>query len=292
MTRDTKDEDMYSRDVRRIQGINPGQEMDDSNWSSDRDIEMGSLSDWDSHGNVESVMPVSKSVAQEKLHLADGGGDKDNFHRWVVLQNSIVQSSSVTATAAVTGPPSPSVYSLDGGEDEPDDEVGSEECDSFMFSDARNSVDSHTAVDNSSEAEWLDSLLETISDEDDDEFTVDSQRSEDSARITPSIDQLAAKTGGALGEGSGPLDNEVEDDQSEEDFPSPTALRPRFSPTRQLAGASGSSLKSPTSSTSRATVDSQTRNLSGVQRLGAASPPCSGVISTNVLAVFDEAKEL
>lgn len=112
------------------------------------------------------------SLARSKLHLSVGGKDNCSLHRWVLLKNSIVQSSSVPATATATGP-NP-VYSLvNGEEDDPDEEVGSEEGDSFMFPDAGKFVGGHTAVVNSSEADWLDSLLETLGDEDEDEFTVD-----------------------------------------------------------------------------------------------------------------------
>jgi len=115
------------------------------------------------------------SLARSKLHLSVGGKDNCSLHRWVLLKNSIIQSSSVTATAAVTDYPNP-VYSLVNGEDDdPEEEMGSEEGDSFMFPDAGKFVGGHTAVVNSSEAEWLDSLLETLGDEDEDDFTVESE---------------------------------------------------------------------------------------------------------------------
>jgi hypothetical protein len=114
------------------------------------------------------------SLARSKLHLSVGGKDNCSLHRWVLLKNSIVQSSAVTATTPATDYPNP-VYSLVNGEDDdPDEEVGSEEGDSFMFPDAGKLVGGHTAVVNSSEADWLDSLLETLGDEDEDEFAVDS----------------------------------------------------------------------------------------------------------------------
>jgi hypothetical protein len=130
------------------------------------------------------------SLARSKLHLSVGGKDNCSLHRWVLLKNSIVQSSSVTATAAVTCCPNP-VYSLvNGEEDDPDEEVGSEESDSFMFPDAGKLVGGHTAVVNSSEADWLDSLLETLGDEDEDEFTVDSDAHVSIIPVDDDDDQL------------------------------------------------------------------------------------------------------
>jgi hypothetical protein len=94
-----------------------------------------------------------------------------------LLKNSIIQSSPATATVAVTDHPDP-VYSFANGEDDgPEEEVSSEEGDSFMFPDAGKLVGSHTTGVNSSEAAWLDSLLEILGDEDEDEFTVDSHAS-------------------------------------------------------------------------------------------------------------------
>jgi len=128
------------------------------------------------------------SLARSKLHLSVGGKDNCSLHRWVLLKNSIVQSSSVTATAAVTD--SNPVYSLVNGEEDDPEEVGSEEGDSFMFPDARNFVGSHTAVVNSSEADWLDTLLETLGDEDEDEFTVDSDAHVSIIPVDDDEDQL------------------------------------------------------------------------------------------------------
>jgi len=113
------------------------------------------------------------SLARSKLHLSVGAKDNCSLHRWVLLKNSIIQSSPATATTVVTDHPNP-VYSFANGEDE---EVCSEEGDSFMFPDAGKLVGSHTAGINSSEAAWLDSLLEILGDEDEDEFTVDSHAS-------------------------------------------------------------------------------------------------------------------
>lgn len=123
------------------------------------------------------------TLARSKLHLSVGGKDNCSLHRWVLLKNSIVQSS-VIPTTAVTGCPN-TVY---GDDDDPDEEVGSEEGDSFMFPDAGKLVGGHTTVVNSSEAEWLDSLLETL--EDEDEFTVDSDAHVSIVPVDDDDDQL------------------------------------------------------------------------------------------------------
>lgn len=80
----------------------------------------------------------------------------------------------MTAKPAATDYPNPMYSLVNGDDDDPDEEVGSEEGDSFMFPDAGKLVGGHPAVVNSPEAEWLDSLLETLADEDEDEFPMDS----------------------------------------------------------------------------------------------------------------------
>lgn len=87
--------------------------------------------------------------------------DNCSLHRWVLLKNSIIRST-----------PSSSVTTLDKTDVNPvyyeDDEVCfEEEADSFMFPDASrlNTCGGADAV-TTSEAEWLDSLLETLGDED------------------------------------------------------------------------------------------------------------------------------
>lgn len=94
------------------------------------------------------------------------------MHRWVLLKNSIIRSYPLTtSTTSIDNPDVNPVYSPDEADDE--DEV--DETDSFMFPDGGKLVDTRAEEDdNASEAEWLDSLLETLGDEDEDEFNVDS----------------------------------------------------------------------------------------------------------------------
>ncbi|KAJ3733051.1 hypothetical protein DFJ43DRAFT_1024255 [Lentinula guzmanii] len=99
------------------------------------------------------------SLARSKLH-------KCNLHRWVLLKNSILRSVPTIST--------PSIDSSDAVQPEAEDEeISTYDADSFMFPDAGKLVDS-SGCDNSSEAQWLDSLLETLADDDDDDFGVES----------------------------------------------------------------------------------------------------------------------
>lgn len=113
------------------------------------------------------------TLARSKLHQSLGG--KDSLHRWVLLKNSMIQFSSSPSTSPVLLDRTDvnHVHSPDEGDNE-DEEVGcEEEADSFMFPDA-SKLNSCGGTDvNASEAEWLDSLLETLGDEDED-FNADS----------------------------------------------------------------------------------------------------------------------
>ncbi|KAF9466328.1 hypothetical protein BDZ94DRAFT_1251673 [Collybia nuda] len=113
------------------------------------------------------------SLARTKLHLSVGGKDSVSLHRWVLLKNSIIHSPScASSTFPDINPSHPS----EDGEDDEADEV-SEEVDSFMFPDAGKLVGGRTADVNASEADWLDSLLERLGDDDDDDFPADSDSS-------------------------------------------------------------------------------------------------------------------
>jgi len=94
------------------------------------------------------------------------------LHRWVLLKNSIIRSPHLTtSTTSIDNLDANHIYSPEEADD--DDEV--DEADSFMFPDGGKLVDARVEEnDNASEAEWLDSLLETLGDEDEDEFNVDS----------------------------------------------------------------------------------------------------------------------
>jgi len=93
------------------------------------------------------------------------------LHRWVLLKNSIIRSLPLTtSTTSIDNPDVNHVCSPDEADDE--DEV--DEADSFMFPDGGKLVDARAEEDgNASEADWLDSLLETLGDEEEDEFNAD-----------------------------------------------------------------------------------------------------------------------
>ncbi|GAW02373.1 hypothetical protein LENED_004025 [Lentinula edodes] len=102
------------------------------------------------------------SLARSKLHQC-------NLHRWVLLKNSIINALPVASTSSTTdyadaGLPQAEVE---------DEEISTEDTDSFMFPDAGKLVDS-SGRDNASEAQWLDSLLETLGDDEEDDFGADS----------------------------------------------------------------------------------------------------------------------
>jgi len=87
---------------------------------------------------------------------------KCNLHRWVLLKNSIIRETTPT--------PSP-VENTDVGLVE-DEEINTEDADSFMFPDAGKLVDS-SGSDSASEAQWLATLLQTLGEDDEDDFGVD-----------------------------------------------------------------------------------------------------------------------
>jgi len=129
------------------------------------------------------------SLARFKLHLAIGGKDNCDLHRWVLLKNSLVHPQSEVVHPAVSNPsrapPVCHAHHYNGDSDE-DDEV-----DSFMFPDA-----SEIALRNSSDAEseWLDSLLEELEDPDDDDIRVSVVPAEDDEdhHLSPLISPMSS----------------------------------------------------------------------------------------------------
>jgi len=110
------------------------------------------------------------TMARSKLHSVVGAGAKDNcsLHRWVLLKNSIVRSHSPAVPVVSTDTsPSNDVHRHDGEEEEED--TFTDEEDMFVFPDAGVFVDAREAEAPSSEAQWLDSLLETLGDEPEDD---------------------------------------------------------------------------------------------------------------------------
>lgn len=105
-----------------------------------------------------SAEPVDLStMARSKLHSAMGG----SLHRWVLLKNSIFRPprAPYVPSVATSSSYSKHVYvSSDEGDHEDDDE-DEEDLDSFMFPDGSKLVGAEAST---SEAEWLDSLLESL----------------------------------------------------------------------------------------------------------------------------------
>lgn len=109
-------------------------------------------------------------IARSKLHLAVGGGVKDNcnLHRWVLLKNSIVRSQPCSPSATKNSP-----FDVDAlpvhitsTQDEDEEDCDVEEEDGFVFPDPHTLPDTASSSKASdSEAQWLDSLLETLSDD-------------------------------------------------------------------------------------------------------------------------------
>jgi len=115
------------------------------------------------------------SLARSKLHLSTTSKDSCSLHRWVLLKNSIVHLLSSTPPPV---PPDTHHDSVDEDDDDDADEVldSVEVVDSFMFPDAGKLVNESTTEEaKASEAQWLDSLLRTLGDDDDDYFSVDSE---------------------------------------------------------------------------------------------------------------------
>ncbi|KAF5387127.1 hypothetical protein D9615_001842 [Tricholomella constricta] len=104
-------------------------------------------------------------MARSKLHVSVGSRDSCSLHRWVLLKNSIISSPSI--------PPGSSVSDVNSADEDTDD-ADDLDSDSFMFPDAGKLVSSPSADVNASEAQWLDSLLETLGDDDEDDFATES----------------------------------------------------------------------------------------------------------------------
>lgn len=122
---------------------------------------------------MSSQSPNLFTLARSKLHLSVGGKDSCSLHRWVLLKNSIIRSNPLTTSSAAAEEADVNhVYPPSHG-DEYDEEVSTEEeADSFLFPDAGKFVDNRATNVNASEAEWLDSLLETLGDDDEEELSV------------------------------------------------------------------------------------------------------------------------
>lgn len=105
-------------------------------------------------------------LARSKLSSPSGGKDSCSLHRWVLLKNSIVRSIPHPAppaltTASATADNTVHCHDQDSMCLEDEDE------DSFLFPDAAKLVSAPQNDATASEAEWLDSLLESLDDDED-----------------------------------------------------------------------------------------------------------------------------
>lgn len=116
--------------------------------------------------------PDLSSLARSKLHLSVGSKERCSLHRWVLLKNSIIRSLPLTTTSLSQSEPALPSCNHHGHTDVDieDEDVTTEETDSFMFPDAEKFVDNPDVDVSNSEAQWLDSLLETLGDDEDSDF--------------------------------------------------------------------------------------------------------------------------
>jgi len=113
---------------------------------------------------MSTETPDLSTLARSKLHLSVGK-DSCSLHRWVLLKNSIVRSTTPSPSTSTVSLEKCHVTHVNATDDTEDEEVGCEEDDTFLFPDAYKL--NSGADPNVSEAAWLDSLLETLGDEDD-----------------------------------------------------------------------------------------------------------------------------
>jgi len=109
--------------------------------------------------------PLSLShIARSKLHTSSVSKDRCSLHRWVLLKNSIHSSAPVNAA-----PINISEINSTDNYDHSDDaiEASPEDDNSFLFPDAGKLVS--TSRSGGSEAQWLDTLLKALVDEDEEE---------------------------------------------------------------------------------------------------------------------------
>ncbi|TDL27517.1 hypothetical protein BD410DRAFT_713710 [Rickenella mellea] len=108
------------------------------------------------------------SLARSKLHSGLSSGSRDNLslHRWVLLKNSISRDvfaiSAHPTTTTTTTPPDSEVFD----DDDVEEDFIDEDIFSFLFPDPGHALTS-VEDENVSEAQWLDSLLEKLADDED-----------------------------------------------------------------------------------------------------------------------------
>lgn len=125
--------------------------------------------------NMASTSSSLASLARSKLHLSVGSKSECSLHRWVLLKNSIVKAPEEPPLPTATDSDS---ITLSNHDREYQREVVDDDADSFVFPDADMFANfKRDDAGASTEAEWLDSVLETL--EDDEGITVDVQPVDD-----------------------------------------------------------------------------------------------------------------
>ncbi len=113
------------------------------------------------------------SITRSKLCESVNNKDHCSLHRWVLLKNSITSSSTLPMSQYPET--TPNNIEDPEEEEEQEEELGSIVVDTFMFPDAGNFLSSHSTDVYDSEAQWLDSLLETLAEDEDDDYPSDSE---------------------------------------------------------------------------------------------------------------------
>lgn len=138
---------------------------------------------------MATEQPKLSSLARSKLHHSVGGGgggkDKYSLHRWVLLKNSIISTLPLTSTSLTQS--EPALAHDTQGELEDD-------ADEFMFPDAEHFVEKAEDDVSESEAQWLDSLLETLGDDEEGDFGGSSLQQDDDEDplLSPSLSPMSS----------------------------------------------------------------------------------------------------
>ncbi|PFH52440.1 hypothetical protein AMATHDRAFT_74232 [Amanita thiersii Skay4041] len=169
------------------------------------------------------------TIARNKMHSSFGSRDNCSLHRWVLLKNSISVSQSPTLIGATinTLPDASSLCSA-GGYDDADDRNESGDSDSFFFPDAGQIVSSSQTC--LSEAQWLDTLLKELGEDEDDDYLVESdvasppapvEDDDEDAPLSPLVSPMAS---------SDDLHNQPQYYSPPRQFPYPRFLHPLLHP--------------------------------------------------------------
>jgi hypothetical protein len=118
-------------------------------------------------------------LTHSKLQRSLTKQDSRSLHRWVLLKNSISYTPCPSPTTSTISEPGFHIaynnYDADEEDDDADDELGLESH-SYMFPDAGQLVSSPSTSAAKSEAAWLDTLLANLADDEDDDYTVDTEQ--------------------------------------------------------------------------------------------------------------------